>query len=104
MKYGWWRSGDYNTICDVCGFKYKASELQQRWDGLMVCAPDWEMRHPQEMIRPIPDQNKLPWTRPDPTDIFVSGATANYCTPLTTCIANVAIADLAIANCVINAS
>lgn len=84
MKYTWWRSGDYNAICDVCGFKYKASQLQQRWDGLMVCPEDWEIRHPQEMIRPIPDQNKLPWTRPDipVADVtYVSGSATYYLLP-----------------------
>ena len=77
MKFTWWKSGEWNALCDVCGFKFKASTLKQRWDGLMCCASDWEPRHPQEMIRPIPDQNKLPWTRPDPQDMFVGPA----CTP-----------------------
>ena len=71
MKFTWWRSGSWNTICDVCGHKYKAEDLQQRWDGLMVCHQDWEIRHPQELIRPIQDQAKLPWTRPEPPDKFI---------------------------------
>jgi len=45
-----------------------------RWDGLYVCKQDWEIRHPQEMIRPIPDQNKLPWTRPDPPTNDIAGS------------------------------
>lgn len=72
MKSTWWKSGDWNAICDVCGFKMKASTLKLRWDGLMVCPQDWEIRHPQELIRPIPDQSKLPWTRPEATDTFVN--------------------------------
>ena len=55
-----------------CGFKFKASDLRQRWDGLYVCQQDFEHRHPQELIRPIPDQVKLPWTRPEPDDVFIS--------------------------------
>lgn len=74
MRNTWWDSGNYNTICDVCGFKYKATGLRKRWDGLMVCMQDWEIRHPQELIRPIPDQNKVPWTRPEGTDQFVGPA------------------------------
>ena len=31
----------------------------------MVCADDWETRHPQEFIRPVKDNHPLPWTRPD---------------------------------------
>jgi hypothetical protein len=34
--------GDWNGICDVCGEKYKASQLYLRWDGLRVCREDWE--------------------------------------------------------------
>lgn len=75
MKYTYWKSGLYNTICDVCGFKYKSSELKQRWDGLMVCPEDWEQRHPQELIRPIQDQNRLPWTRPEGTDVYITACT-----------------------------
>lgn len=72
MKRTWFASGDWNAICDVCGFKFKASHLKLRWDGLMVCTKDWEPRHPQEFIRPIPDQERLPWTRPEGNDQFIS--------------------------------
>ena len=65
MKSTWYDAGDWNAICDVCGFKFKASQLKHRWDGLMVCEDDWEQRHPQELIRPLPDAPALPWTRPD---------------------------------------
>lgn len=72
MKNTWWKSGLYNAICDVCGFKYKSSDLRQRWDGLMVCHKDWETRHPQDLIRPLPEQKKLAWTRPEATDTYIS--------------------------------
>ena len=72
MRFTWWKPGSWNTICDVCGFKFKAHDLHLRWDGLMVCRDDWEIRHPQELIRPIQDQAKLPWTRPEATDSFIS--------------------------------
>lgn len=57
--------GGANAICDVCGFQYKNFELKRRWDGWMVCEDDWETRHPQEFIRPVPDSKPLPWTRPE---------------------------------------
>jgi len=66
----WWKSGDWDAVCDVCGFKYKASELKLRWDGLYVCQPDWEIRQPQDFVRGIPDQQTPPWTRPLPPPIF----------------------------------
>ena len=65
------KPGKWNVICDVCGRKYKATDLKKRWDGLMVCSEDWEMRHPQDLIRPIKERNSVPWTRPRPTDIDV---------------------------------
>jgi hypothetical protein len=85
-------SGDWNAICDVCGFKFKASQLVERWDGLMVCSKDWETRHPQELIRPIPDQQKLPWTRPEGTDTTVLSCTV---------IGRQGVADLGVADCAI---
>lgn len=95
MRTTYWKPGDWSAICDVCGKKYKASELSQRWDGLQVCEEDWEMRHPQELIRPIPDQQKLPWTRPEATDTFTD------VTGICTAQAQNAIPDLGIPDCVI---
>lgn len=66
MRTTWFKSGDWNAICDVCGFKFKASELRERWDGFRVCEQDWESRHPQELIRSIDEDTSVAWTRPDP--------------------------------------
>lgn len=64
--------GSYNVICDVCGLKYKASDVSRRWDGMMVCKSDLEPRHPQEFVRAVPDVSKLPFVRPDSDGIDVS--------------------------------
>jgi hypothetical protein len=56
--------GDWNCFCDVCGFKFKASELRKRWDGMMVCAEDNEIRHPQDLIRSIKEKPAPPFSRP----------------------------------------
>ena len=77
MTRSWWKSGAWNALCDVCGLKRKSDQLTERWDGFMVCKPTvkagcWEMRHPQDLIRPIADTQKLPWTRPEATDQFIS--------------------------------
>ncbi len=58
-------SYEYNVICDVCGFKYKASELKQRWDGPMVCKEDWEPRNILDFYRTRNDVHKLPYVRSD---------------------------------------
>ena len=67
-----WVSGDWNAICDRCGFKFKASELRKTWDGWMVCGKDWEARHPQDFIRSRPDKQSVPWSRPEKTDSFIT--------------------------------
>jgi hypothetical protein len=56
--------GDHNAFCDVCGFKFKASELRKRWDGMMVCSEDNEIRHPQDLIRSIKEKPAPPFSRP----------------------------------------
>ena len=71
-----WKRGSFSVLCDRCGFKYKAEQLKEEYDGLMVChGPNtlqcWEPRHPQEMIRPLPEPAKLPWTRPEPPDVYL---------------------------------
>lgn len=61
-------SYDYNATCDVCGFKYKASEMKKRWDGLMVCRDDYETRHPSDFYKVKNDTHVLPFTRQDQVD------------------------------------
>ena len=61
-----YRSGSNNALCDVCGFKYKASELRRRWDNLMVCSLDMEQRHPQDLLRVKADRQTVPFSRPQP--------------------------------------
>jgi hypothetical protein len=58
------KSGDHNAWCDRCGFKFKASELRKEWQGFMVCSGCWEPRHPQELIRSVPEKPAPPWSRP----------------------------------------
>ena len=68
---------DWNAICDVCGFKFKASQLRKRWDGAMVCKADYEERHPGDFLRARPDNQAVPWTRREQADRFVVVAEAN---------------------------
>ena len=57
--------GDWSVLCDACGRKMRASDLQQRWDGLKVCPEDWEPRQPQDFVRGVADYQAPPWTRPE---------------------------------------
>lgn len=64
-------SGDFWRICEVCGFKYRASQTSKRWDGLMVCREDFETRHPQDFVRGRKDRQNVPDPRPEPAHIFI---------------------------------
>lgn len=66
-----YRAGDYYVICDVCGFKIRASETRRRWDNLRVCTNDWESRHPQDFVRGRRDRQRVPDPRPEPADNFI---------------------------------
>jgi hypothetical protein len=50
---------------------YKNSELQMRWDGLMVCNGDWEIRQPQDFVHGVADKQAPPFTRPEQSDTFI---------------------------------
>lgn len=103
MKTTHFTSGNWNFICEVCGFKRKATDGVERWDGLMVCKPTikagcWETRHPQELIRPIADQQKLPWTRPEASDTYIGPFAPDAgCTIIT----RQAVAGIGVAGCAI---
>ena len=70
--------GDAAAICDVCGFKYKLSQLKKRWDGAMVCSADFEERHPQDyLVRTKDDKQTVKNARPEPEDVFVDNITGD---------------------------
>jgi hypothetical protein len=58
-------SYEYNTICEVCGFKLKASKLKKRWDGYWVCEKDWETRNILDFYQSRNDMHTLPFTLAD---------------------------------------
>jgi hypothetical protein len=65
-----WDNGGWNVICDACGRQFKDSELQLRWDGLMVCSGDWEPRQPQDFVHGVADKQAPPFTRAEQQDTF----------------------------------
>ena len=69
--------GDFNCLCQVCGMKYKASELRKRWDGVYVCDKDYEPRHPQDLIKLPIERVATPFSAPEPTDVFAVPAPAD---------------------------
>ena len=88
-----YKAGQFNVICDRCGFKFKNVELKKDWQGLMVCKDDFEQRHPQDFIRVRQERLAPPWTRPRPGDVFIE-----ICTIVTSQgLAGVGVAGCAIA-------
>ena len=71
MGNNYYKRGDWSAICDVCGFKFKASEMRKTWKGLYVCHDDYEPRQPQDFLRARTDKQSVPWARPEPEDAFV---------------------------------
>lgn len=61
-------AGQWNAICDVCGFRFKSSKLQKRWDGLMTCSECWEQRHIIDFTKAPPPEQAPTWTRPEGAD------------------------------------
>ena len=66
------KSGDNWIECDVCGMDIYASDSKKRWDGLIVCPDDWEMRHPQDFVRARKDKIAADITRSAKDGIDVS--------------------------------
>jgi hypothetical protein len=70
------RAGDWRVICDYSGFKCWASETVRTWNGFRVLrrfAGSETQRHPQEeRDRPHPNEGRVPWARPEATDVFVA--------------------------------
>jgi len=62
--------GDWNAICDMCGRRFKASELIKNWKGLMVCPEDWEPRHVLDFFRLPGEKIDVPFARTDPDEVF----------------------------------
>ena len=68
----YFKLGEWNVICDQCGFKFKGSELRDRWDGAKVCRDCWEPRPPQEFVKGIKEDQSTPYSRPENVDIFTN--------------------------------
>lgn len=75
MSKDYYVAGSWNAVCDRCGFEFKSHELRREWTGLMVCKGCWETRHPQTLIKVPRERVAVPWTRPEPADVFLSDTT-----------------------------
>ena len=56
-------------ICDITGFRYKLSDMNKKWDGLMVGPDQWDSKQPQLSPSPPPvDPEAIRNARPDTAD------------------------------------
>jgi hypothetical protein len=79
------KHGQWNALCQRCGFKYKSKQLRKEWTGLRVCSGEgtndcFERRHPQESVRGRADRQAPAWVSPEPTDVDVSPGSGNEVT------------------------
>lgn len=91
MKKNYFISGEWNLECDVCSKKIKAHEARLRWDGLMVCTKDYEIRHPQDFVRARQDKITVPFQRPKTTPPYF----------VCTLVGSTAFAGIGVAGCLV---
>lgn len=99
MSNNYFKHGSYNAICDVCGKKFKADQLKLRWDGFMVCNSDYEVRHPQDLIRVYERPDVLPYTRDEVVDTFVNETAPSIF--VTEAICDMGVADYAVCDLIV---
>lgn len=74
MTQPYFRYWDPSAICDICGFKFKKSQLKKTWDGLLACSINgcWYPKHPFDDPLPIiPDCLPVYNARPEQKDSFI---------------------------------
>lgn len=75
--------GDHLLVCDLCGMQVWRSQARKRWDGLMVCEQDYEVRHIADRVPPFikGEGRGVKDARPEtenPTYTRVITASSNY--------------------------
>ena len=96
MAKNYYVSGEFNVTCDVCSKKIKSHEARHRWDGFIVCADDYEVRHQQDFVRARQDKITVPFQRPIPPYIFVSNITYQCTVEGSSAVAGQAVAGCSI--------
>lgn len=60
------------NICQHSGFRVPPSHLSRQWNGLVSRREDYDRRHPQELVRPVRDDQGVPIPRPEQADAFIT--------------------------------
>lgn len=54
MSSNFYKEGDHNVICDICGKKRKRSDCQMTWEQYMACRDTcFDSRHPDTLPIPV---------------------------------------------------
>lgn len=62
----------YANISMRSGFKRSPDYLVREWTGLVVALDECDPRHPQELVRPTSDRQRVPVPRPERADVFLA--------------------------------
>ncbi len=76
MSANYYKRDDFNRICDMCGFKVKASNTRKQWNNLIVCKNHWEAQNSQDFLRGKVDKQWVVDARPDSEPSFPDRITA----------------------------
>jgi hypothetical protein len=73
-----YKLGSFYRICDRTGFKVRAEDTREEWNGAIVSKHVYEARHPQDMVRGRKDKQTVPNPRPRQADTWVTMPTVLY--------------------------
>lgn len=74
--FDYFKPGDWNATCSMCGRKRKASQLVRNWQGMYRCPEHNEARHPQDFVRAVKEVLTVPWSQP-PADSYATFCSLN---------------------------
>jgi len=97
MARNWFKSGEWNVWCMVCNRKIKSGEALKRWDGLIVCHEDYELRHPMDFLRTRQERITVPFSSPTSFNLFDGPSYPPY--PFCTAPGSSGVASFAVAGC-----
>lgn len=67
-----WKHPEVNYQCDLSDKKYPKSQMRMMWNNLYVHKSEWEMRQPQDFVKPIRPPKAVKNARPDTDPTFVT--------------------------------
>ena len=68
-------AGDFYRICDMTGFKIRAGRTQKQWNNIIVRDESFELRQPQDFVRGVFDDQRVPEPKPRQVNGFVGPLT-----------------------------